>query len=322
MPTVRRPRKGSLAYWPRKHAKRPYSRIKHYVQLTEQKLAGFAGYKAGMTHIIIADNRQHSLTKGKSVTLPVTILECPPLKVASIRLYKSTDYGRKVASEIFTSKDKNLARKIMLPKKEKSAEEKEFDDVRINVYTQPQLAGMHKKKPEIFELAIGGKDAAEKLAFAKSILDKEISIKEVFKEGQQLDIFAVTKAKGTQGPVKRFGISLKKAKSEKGRRAPGNVGPWMGNRSWTVAHAGRMGFHNRLDKNKWLLRIGEKPEEINVKGGFVNYGNIKNQYVILKGSIPGPAKRLIRMVNAFHPNHRIPAQAPSIEYISQHSPQG
>ncbi len=329
MATTRNPHHGSMQFWPRKHARRPYPRIRHYAPLSETKLAGFAGYKAGMTHIFIADNRPHSMTKGKSVTMPVTILECPPLKVASIRLYKSSPTGLSVSGEVFSPSDKNLARKLKIPKKENlsgiaEAEKsiKEYHDVRVNVYTQPYLAGIGKRRPEIFELAVGGKNVEEKLNYAKSVLGKEIPVSEVFKEGQQLDIFAVSKGKGTQGPVKRFGVSLRRHKSEKGRRGPANVGSWTGNRSWTVAHAGRMGFHNRLEKNKWLLKIGNKPEEVNVKGGFIRYGMIRSSYLLLKGSIPGATKRLIRLVNSSRTNHRIPAQAPSIDLISLKSPQG
>ncbi len=329
MATTRNPHRGSLQFWPRKHARRPYPRIRHYAPLTETKLAGFAGYKAGMTHIFIADNRPHSMTKGKSITMPVTILECPPIRVAAIRLYKSSPTGLSVEGEVFASNDKNLARKIRIPKKENSggiseAEKriKECSDVRVNVYTQPHLAGIGKRRPEIFELAVGGKSVEEKFNYAKSILGKDIQLNDVFREGQQVDIFAVSKGKGTQGPVKRFGVSLRRHKSEKGRRGPANVGAWTGNRSWPVAHAGRMGFHNRLEKNKWLIKIGEKPDEINVKGGFISYGKIKSNYALLKGSIPGATKRLIRLVNAYHSNHRIPAQAPSIDLISLKSPQG
>ena len=300
-----------------------YPRIKRYVKLDSEKLAGFAGYKAGMTHVIIADNRSNSLTKGQSILFPVTVLECPPIKVASIRFYKSTTEGLKAVGEVLASSDKpdkNLSRKIRLPKRAKDAEKAPaFDEIRVNVYTQPHLTGIGKKKPELFELAVGGKDAEARVAYAKSILGKEIPLKDVFGEGQQVDIFAVTKGKGTQGPTKRFGIGLRSHKSEKGRRGPANVGPWKGNRSWRVAHAGRMGFHNRLEKNKWLLKIGEKPEEINVKGGFVSYGMIKSSYLLIKGSIPGATKRLIRMVNASRADRRVPAQAPGIEMISLRS---
>ena len=32
---------------------------------------------------------------------------------------------------------------------------------------------------------------------------------------------------------------------------------------------------------------------MNPKGGFVNYGLVKGDYVLLQGSVPGPRKRLI-----------------------------
>lgn len=323
MPTKRSPRKGSMQYWPRKHARRMYPRIKRYVKSDSEKLAGFAGYKAGMTHVIITDNRPNSITPSESILFPVTVLECPPMKVASIRFYKSTSDGLKAAGEILVSSDKpdkNLSRKITLPKKIKDSKAPEaFDEIRVNVYTQPHLTGIGRKKPELFELAVGGKDAEAKLAYAKSILGKEIPLKDVFGEGQQVDVFAVTTGKGTQGPTKRFGVGLRSHKSEKGRRGPANVGPWAGNRSWRVAHAGRMGFHNRLEKNKWLLKIGEKPEEINVKGGFIGYGVIKSSYLLVKGSIPGPSKRLIRMVSAARADRKVPTQAPAIELVSLRS---
>ena len=47
--------------------------------------------------------------------------------------------------------------------------------------------------------------------------------------------------------------------------------------------------------NKRILKIGEKPEEINPSSGFPNYGFVSNEYVILRGSVPGPVKRLIKL---------------------------
>ena len=326
MPTKRSPRKGSLAYWPRVHAKRTHPRISNYPSISETKLSGFAAYKVGMTHVFIDDNRKNSITKGKQVMFPVTVLECPPLKVASIRVYKKNYEGKRVDDEVYSSKDKFLARKLKLPKKSKSTEELEkklddYCDVRVNVYTQPHLTGIMKKKPEIFEVAVGGKDVKEKFEYAKSVLGKEISVNDVFKEGQQVDVFSVSKGKGTQGPVKRFKIGLRSHKSEKGRRGPANIGPWKGNRSWTVSHAGRMGYHNRVDKNKWLLKIGEKQGEINVNGGFLNYGIVKSKYLLLKGSLPGAKKRLVRLMESRIANHRLPNQAPEISYVSTISQQ-
>jgi len=150
-------------------------------------------------------------------------------------------------------------------------------------------------------------------------LGKEINIGDIFKEGNQIDIHAITKGKGLQGPVKRFGMGLKSHKSEKSRRNPGSLGPWKGqvNIMWKIPYAGQTGYFQRTEFNKWLLKIGNKPEEINPKSGFVRYGIIKNTYVIVKGSVAGPKKRLIRFNFAIRPNKKIPKDAPNIKQIVQ-----
>ncbi|MBW2999343.1 50S ribosomal protein L3, partial [Candidatus Woesearchaeota archaeon] len=75
------PRSGSMQYWPRKRAKRAYARVRSWAAGKEPKLLGFAGYKAGMSHISFTDPRKSSTTKGMEITWPVTIIECPPVKV-------------------------------------------------------------------------------------------------------------------------------------------------------------------------------------------------------------------------------------------------
>ena len=325
MPTIRKPRKGSLQFWPRKRSKRQYARVRSWAQIKEAKPLGFAGYKVGMTHAMINDNRKTSLTTGEEIFCPVTIIECPPIKTVSIRFYKKTKNGLKLVSEVFADKvDKELGRKIIIPKKvEKKIEDiKDFDSIRLLVYTQPKLAGI-KKKPEIFEIALGG-NKEEQLKYAQEKLGKEINIDGVFTAGQQLDVHAITKGKGFQGAVKRFGIGLKSHKTEKSRRTPGSLGPWkgQGHIMWKVAYAGKMGHHLRTEYNKWLIKIGLKPEEINQKGGFLKYGVIKNPYILVKGSIIGPVKRLIRFNYPIRQSKKIPAEAPIISYLSLESKQG
>ncbi len=324
MPTTRRPRKGSLQYWPRKRARRSFARVR--ARLTgEPRLLGFAGYKAGMTHCIVVDNRASSLTKGEDIFIPTTVIECPPLKILSIRFYKKTPSGLMLANEVL-SKDinKELSKRIILPKKEPkldSVKSEDYDDIRVMVYTQPKLIGF-KKKPELFEMRIGG-SLQEKFAYAKDNLGKEINVKDILKEGQQVDVHAVTKGKGFQGPVKRFGIGLKSHKSEKSRRQPGSLGPWRGQGGimWRVAHAGQHGYHTRTEYNKRLIKIGERAKEINPKGGFLRYGNIKNPYILVKGSVAGTSKRLIRIAPAIRKNKKVPEEPPTIAYISTKSKQ-
>jgi len=311
-----------MQVWPRKRAKNIVARVRAWFPGKETKVLGFAGYKAGMTHLITRDPKK---TRGGESFVPVTIIECPPLKTASIRFYKKTPYGLVVVSEILASNlDKELGRTICLPKNQpKNINDiKDFDDIRLLVYTQPKLTCLPKKKPEIFELGIGG-SKEEKLKLAQEKLGKEITIKDVFKEGEQIDTHSVTKGKGYQGPVRRFGVTIRSHKAEKTKRGPASLGPWcgQGHIMYRVAHAGQMGFHTRMEYNKLIVKIGEKPEEIKINGGIPHYGFVRNNYILVKGSVGGPSKRIIRMTKARHISKNVPKDAPQIKYISLESKQ-
>lgn len=293
MPNIRNPRRGSMQFWPRCRASRPYAKINTWLDVKELKLLGFPGYKAGMTHVMVDDENPKSMTKGETIAFAATVIECPPIKVYALRFYKKTVHGLVLVSEIFEKTfDKNLSRKTGLPKTE-GKEPEDFDMVRLVVHTQPSLIGL-KKTPEIFEMGVGGKDVKEKANFAKGLLGKEVRLSEVFKEYQFVDVHAVSKAKGTQGPVKRFGVRIRQHKAEKTKRGPASLGSWHPNRvDYRVAHAGKMGFHQRTEHNKLVLKIGNNPKEIAMKGGFINYGVIKADYIIVKGSVVGTRKRMV-----------------------------
>lgn len=318
MPRIHRPRKGTLQYWPRKRARRIYPKIRSWASLNDQKLLGFAGYKAGMTHIIAIDNSK-STTKNLPISIPVTIIECPPLKSFSLRFYKNTDHGLKIISEVFAKNlDKELLRKIKLSKKQHSYPEN-FDKITLVVYTQPKLTTIGKKKPEIFELALGNNN----LDYAKQLLEKEIKITDVFKEGQLVDVHSVTKGYGYQGTIKRYGLKIKQHKSEKHKRAAGNLGPWTPSHvKFSVPQPGQLGLHTRTEYNKWMIKISNDLAEINQAGGILSYGLIKNDYILLKGSVPGAVKRLIRLSEPLRPNSKTPTQVPQIKKISISSKQG
>ncbi|HYD03481.1 MAG TPA: 50S ribosomal protein L3 [Alphaproteobacteria bacterium] len=300
MAKIHQPRHGSMQFWPRVKAKRQYAQVRSWTTKSKDPLLGFMGYKVGMTHVLGIDTGKNSATKGEEVFVPVTVIECPPMKVAGLRLYKKAYKGTAAAKDILFKVDKELARKIVVPKAHHETSEMdklnahEYVDARLLVYTQPKLAGLSKKKPEIFEVGLTG-SVADKIAFAKSHHDKELPINTFFKEGELVDIHAVTTGKGLQGPVKRFGVAFKNHKTEKGVRRVGTLGGWSGQGHflYRVAHPGQMGYHLRTEYNKQLLKIGTKPEDVNPKAGFPHYGLVKSTYVLVKGSVAGPQKRAI-----------------------------
>ncbi len=320
-----KPRAGSLAFWPRKRAKRIYPRVNSWPEIDKTKTLGFAGYKAGMAHVSLIDTRKNSPSKGEEISVPVTVLDCPPLFVLGVRAYKMTTNGFVAFTEVIdkAKDDKYLNRKL-IPGKYKKQErieliEKELDKIkkiRLIVKTQPKESGLGKKTPEIFEIGIGGKDIQEKWNYSKELIGKELRIKDVFKEGEHIDAIAITTGKGTQGPVKRFGVTIQTRKAAGKRRHVGSLGSETPRRVlWTVPHAGQMGFQTRTEVNKRILKMGEDGEEITPKSGFVNYGIIKRDYVLIEGSLPGPRKRLIRIRTAIRPP-KVPVLPSEIKHIS------
>ena len=322
-----------MQFWPRVRSKYTTPRIRNWSPSAEAKLLGFAGYKVGMTHLLINDNQTHSITRSKDIFCPVTVIECPPIKTASIIFYKKTKNGSEIVSEIFSgSLDKEMEKKITTHnKKGKEAEAGElalraqhaadFDFLRMLCYTQPKLTSIGKKLPETFEIAVGG-TKEQQLSYAKEKLGKEIRVNETFREGQLLDVHSITKGKGFQGPVRRFGVQLRHHKSEKSRRNPGTLGAWraQGHIMWRTAHAGKMGYHLRTEYNKWLIKIGNNAGEINANGGFINYGLVNNTYILVKGSVAGAKNRLIKLTSPIR--QKISTEAPQVSYISTHSKQG
>jgi len=77
-----------------------------------------------------------------------------------------------------------------------------------------------------------------------------------------VDIRGLTIGKGLQGPVKRFGITLKAHKSEKGQRSVGAIGSFHPTRvTFRVPRAGQLGMFTRVTYNNKLL-IWENPKTI------------------------------------------------------------
>lgn len=323
----RNPRHGSMQFWPRKRSIRPYARVRSVPSVNEAKPLVFAGYKAGMTHVIAIDTTKNSITKGEKVSIPVTVVECPNLKIASVRFYGAKGYGTSILKEFFFKHNKELDRKIIISKTISTKDEiSTFDlngvlDVTITAYTQPKVTGLGKKTPELFEIRFGGQ-IADKIKYIVDHIESGISIKDVFSAGDFADVRAVTKGKGYQGPVKRFGVSIRSHKSEKTIRGPGSLGSWkgQGHMMYRVAFAGQMGYHQRTQYNNYILDISDNLEKVNPKGGFVNYGEVKSTYVLVKGSVPGPKKRLLHLTAPLRITPNV--SLPTIEAVSIESKQG
>ncbi len=328
MPTKRKPRAGSLQFWPRKRAKRIYPSISTYPYIDESsidksKLLGFATYKAGMLHVVVKDVVKGSPTFGEDITVPVTVLDCPPMLAVGVRAYKETTSGMSIITEAWTDKlPKSIVVKrkpLKKAKKDEKAEtkgasaqfakmKKQMENIsvlRLIVATQPKLAGFGKKKSDILEVEVVGKTMEDKLKFAENVLGKGIKPTDVLREGDVVDTISITTGKGTVGPVKRFGVMIQGPSAKGKRRHVGSLGQESpGKVRWTVPMAGQKGFHQRTEFNKRILKINEADDagrEITPKEGFNHYGVIKGSYLLIEGSVPGPRKRMIFLRAAIRP---------------------
>ncbi len=325
-------KRGSKQYWPRVRSQKPTAVVNSWnskILPKQSNFLGFPGYKVGMTNIGMIDNFSHTLTKGTEINTAVTVLECPPVKVLSLRLYGLDEYGNEqVIKEVSAQlKDKHLGKKIDVAKKAtkapsaeeliKFSQENEGHDVRAKVVTTPSETTIGKKKPEILELGVSG-SLEEKITFVLSKLGQEVKVGDVYTGGELVDSHGITKGKGHQGAVKRFGVKLTSHKSEKKRRHAGNVGAWTPHRVLTtIPLPGQHGYHERTEWNKWIIKVSSNPEEINPVAGFKEYGNVGSDYLLIKGSIQGSRKRLVTFVRATRPNKKYPKVAPQITYMNR-----
>jgi large subunit ribosomal protein L3 len=329
------PRHGSLAFLPRKRAAMIKGRVRHWLDNSEEiNFLGFAGFKAGMTHIIYIEDQLNSPYYGKELMKPVTVIEVPPLILIGVRVYNEDEYGRYVAGEMFINEfNNNITRKISLPNFEnynikdlkKSIREilNNTSEIRGVFQTQPYKTSLPRKKPDIIEIKINSsKNPENELSFVFDNFGKEIRARDVLNEGELIDIIAITKGKGFQGPVRRFGVKILTRKNSKINRAVACIGPWHPARVlYTVPRAGQLGFHQRTEYHKRIMVIGENEEEINPKGGFVKYGKIQGDYLVVLGSIPGPKKRLVRIRRTIRPLKSFEVKTPEITFISRESHQ-
>ncbi len=278
------PRRGSLAFR-RKRARRIYPRIFTWPEVDSTRLLGFPAYKVGMLtvkekNLLVGEK---AMWYGLERTVAATALEAPPIRILGIRVYDVDVYGKRTITELWTPyfskhEKKYLARKIRLPRgeigelkrifeeKKKKIEELldqgKVGEIRVIVRTSPELTTIGKKKPELLEIKVGG-EVKEAYRWALENLGKFIRITDVFEPGMFVDIIGVTKGKGFQGVVKRFGVKLLPPKSKKGIRRLGSLGPWTPGRvMWTVPRAGQMGFFRRTEYNKQILAIAPAEYEI------------------------------------------------------------
>jgi len=166
-----------------------------------------------------------------------------------------------------------------------------------------------KIKAPLLEIQVNGQTIDKKVDWGFNHFEKEVRVTDVFGTGEFVDVIGVTKGHGYAGVTERYGVRKLPRKTHKGLRKVGCIGGWHPERvRWTIARAGQNGYHHRTELNKRIYRVGRSAREVtdnatteadvtqkNITplGGFPHYGNVLNDYVMLKGCTVGLRKRTL-----------------------------
>jgi len=226
--------------------------------------------------------------------------------ILGIRGYSKDHNGLHAEFDVYAEDiPKHIAKEISLKNNDKDAVDnaekrlKKIKEIFAIVAVSPRSAGLEQKKPYIFEASVSGGDIPKQFAHVKEVLGKEIKIDQIFETGATVDVAAITKGKGWQGVIQRWGVKKKQHKSRKTVREVGSLGPISPQSvMYTVPRAGQMGFHQRTEYDKRIMVMGNTNDEkikINPDGGYKHFGLVKGDFIILKGSVPGTYRRLIKL---------------------------
>ncbi|XP_026192928.1 60S ribosomal protein L3 [Cyclospora cayetanensis] len=330
-----RPRHGSLGFAPRKRCRRHRGKVKAFPKDDASKpphLTAFMGYKAGMTHIVREVERPGSKLHKKEVVEAVTIVETPPMMCVGVVGYIETPRGLRALSTVwaahlseecrrrfyknwYKSKKKAFTRYAKrYPENNKMCEEiatikKRCSVVRAICHTQPNKTPVGLKKAHIMEIQVNGGSVCEKVDFVTRMFESPVSVSAVFEQNEMLDVIGVTKGHGVKGVVSRFGVTRLPRKTHRGLRKVACIGAWHPARvQFQVPRHGQKGYFHRTELNKKVYRIGSGADprngstdaditekRITPMGGFPHYGEVKNDFIMIKGCIVGSKKRPITL---------------------------
>jgi len=188
--------------------------------------------------------------------------------------------------------------------------------IRVLAHTQIKKVGLRQKKAHLMEIQVNGGSTAEKVDWSFDLFEKKVGVDGVFSQNDMVDVMGVTKGHGVKGVINRFGTRRLQRKTHRGNRKVACIGAWHPPRvSWAVARAGNKGYGHRTEVNKKIYRIGkaavdEKADKGKINynastsadltkktvtplGGFPHYGVVNEDFLMVKGGVFGPKKRVI-----------------------------
>ncbi|ESO84962.1 hypothetical protein LOTGIDRAFT_196203 [Lottia gigantea] len=231
------------------------------------------------------------------------------------RFYKNWSRSKKKAFTKNAKKWKDEAGKKLI-ESDFNKMKKYCKVIRVIAHTQTKLLRHLQKKAHIVEVQLNGGSIADKVDWARQQLEKPVPVNQVFEQDEVLDIIGVTKGKGFKGVTARWHTKKLPRKTHKGLRKVACIGAWHPSRvQFSVARAGQKGYHHRTELNKKIYRIGlgihtkdgkvvknnastdfdPVTKAITPMGGFHHYGEVNNDFLMIKGAVVGTRKRVITL---------------------------
>merc|ERR1711879_33381 len=189
--------------------------------------------------------------------------------------------------------------------------------IRAICHTQIGKVKLGRKKAHIKEIQVNGGTTEKKIDFVTGLFEQEVKVADVFSQDEMVDLIGASKGHGFHGVVTRWGCTRLPRKTHRGLRKVACVGTWHPARvQFQVPRSGQRGYHHRTEINKKIYRIGKSIKDdpnnatteadlteksITPMGGFSHYGEVTNEFVMLKGTTPGIRKRLVTLRKSLLP---------------------
>jgi len=189
--------------------------------------------------------------------------------------------------------------------------------IRAICHTQVGKVKLGQKKAHLKEVQVNGGTTEKKVDFVMGLFEQEVKIESVFSQDEMIDTIGVSTGKGFEGVVTRWGVTRLVRKSHRGLRKVACIGSWHPARvQFQVPRSGQNGYGHRTEINKKIYRIGKSLKDdpnnavtendltekaITPMGGFSHYGEVTNEFVMLKGTTPGLRKRLVTLRKSLLP---------------------
>jgi large subunit ribosomal protein L3e len=355
-----------LGFLPRKRSTHHHGKIKSFPKDDQSKpchWTAFMGFKAGMTHIQRDVDKPGSKLHKKEVVEAVSILETPPMVVCGFVGYVETPRGLRALTSVWAGhlgdevkrrfyKNWSKSKKKAFTKYHKRYQAAGGDAMKAEIertkkycqviraicHTQPTKAKIGQKKAHLKEIQINGGTVSAKVDFIRNLFEQEVRVSDAFTQNEMVDLIGVSRGRGFDGVVTRWGVTRLVRKSHRGLRKVACIGTWHPTRvQFQVPRSGQNGYGHRTEINKKVYRIGKKEElgkscmtefDITEKGptpmgGFSRYGEINEDWVMIKGTVMGARKRIITLRKSLLPqNSRTAQEDINLKFIDTSSKTG